>query len=113
MGLDALLDRAEAQAGRDRRFLVHPLQVARAPRSHQRKDHAEDEGDESADGHALRHEADDLWRIQSHRLELADPKALGPMNAPPLTSISRAPHVAFDCKDPYYPAKNIRQVKGT
>src|SRR5687767_12344096 len=77
MGNDALVNRDEAQAGRDGHLLVHPLQVARAPRSRQRQDHAADEGDESADGHALRHESDDLRRIQSHRLELADSESDG------------------------------------
>src|SRR5688572_23218180 len=73
----ALLDRDETQAGLDRRVLVHPQQISRPPRSRQRQDHAEDERDEAADGHALRHEAADLRLIQSHRLELADPKSFG------------------------------------
>ena len=53
------------------------LQIEGAPRSCQRQDHTDDEGDESADGHALRHEADDLHRIQSHRLELTGPESIG------------------------------------
>jgi uncharacterized protein YbaA (DUF1428 family) len=45
------------------------LYKSRARRSHQRQNHADDEG-ESADGHGFRDQADDLRCIEGHPLDL-------------------------------------------